>query len=167
MANVRPIEKRRKLPATVDELLDELKRHEACTSEYQLGKVMGWSTSKLGNWRRGRAVPSDGEARAIAQRLGLHPLYVVSVMHAEREQNAKLKSMWLEFAQIAKHLCVLVIVAGVLALPRAVEAADCILCQMKLRPIAANDCPTGRRQPQSSSPRHPSGRGGYSARSAG
>ncbi len=97
--------------ATVGALLDEIKRRERLRNEYQLAKFMGWSTSKLGNWRKGRSLPSDKEAHHIADVLKLNGLYVLGVVRAEREQDAPVKELWRYLTRITRNLAPLTVAA--------------------------------------------------------
>jgi transcriptional regulator with XRE-family HTH domain len=85
------------------ELLDAIKAQRGFTSDYQLAKHMGWTTSRLGNYRSGRSVPNDETAAAIATELNRSATYVLAVMRAESEQNAQLKELWLTPRAVDAH----------------------------------------------------------------
>jgi len=80
---------------TINQMLDSIKSNEHCASENALAELMGWYPSKLRNYRKGRSHPADAECMQIAERLQIEHGYPVALSHAEREQNAPVKAMWM------------------------------------------------------------------------
>jgi len=50
------------------------------------------------NWRRGRAFPTDEQARRLAELLKLDPAYVLAVIHGERAKTDQVKQIWQRIA---------------------------------------------------------------------
>jgi hypothetical protein len=100
---------------SLDELLDAIKERYGWTTDYQLQKHMGWTTSKLGNWRSARSIPNDHELDRIAERLGLNTFYVMGIVRAEREQNARPRALWKYLARATKDLAPLAVIGLIAA----------------------------------------------------
>ena len=96
---MRPLRPKPAEHETVNQLLDAIKTKYERPSERKLAQLMGWSTSQLRNYRKGRSSPSDAMALEIALKLELDHGMVVAICHAEREQDAQLKAMWLLMAR--------------------------------------------------------------------
>lgn len=84
---------------TVDELLDAIKSRFDCPSERKLAQLMEWEQSALRNYRKGRSSPNNAVALEIARKLDLDEGFVLAICHAEREQDAHTKEVWLYMAK--------------------------------------------------------------------
>lgn len=100
---------------TVNGLLDEIRRRRGFTSDYQLCKHMGWTTSKLGNWRSGAVGPSDEVCASIAAELGVDTLYVIAVAKLDKQPPEQLARAWRELAKMTKSAAIttVLVAAGV------------------------------------------------------
>ncbi len=74
--------------------LDELKRHAALSSDYQLAKVLGLATSNITMYRKERRVMDDYVAAKIAQLLERDPLELIAVANAERARTDDEREYW-------------------------------------------------------------------------
>jgi transcriptional regulator with XRE-family HTH domain len=101
---------------TVNELLDAIKARFDCPSERKLAQLMDWSPSQLRNYRKGRSRPADAEAMEIARKLNVDDGMVVAICHAEREENAQVKAMWLHLAKQLSRIVGPALAVGFIAL---------------------------------------------------
>jgi transcriptional regulator with XRE-family HTH domain len=84
------------------DLLDQVKARHGLTSDYQLAKLMGWTTQAVSNYRnRGRSL-GDAAALQVATALQVDAGYVLAVAAAERAQSAAARSAW---ERAAARLC--------------------------------------------------------------
>lgn len=101
---------------TVNQLLDAIKAKYDVPSERKLAQLMEWSPSQLRHYRKGRSSPADEVALEIAQRLDIHDGMVAAICHAEREQNAQVKAMWMHAARQLSKLAASALAVGFIAL---------------------------------------------------
>lgn len=95
-----------------DQYLDAAKKKLGLPSDYALGKVLGVSTSRFGNWRSHRAVPELTIAVRLAEILEVDPLRVIADLELERGRDPDL---WRRV--LRRAACVAVAALGAAGLP--------------------------------------------------
>jgi hypothetical protein len=86
---------------TTLEILDAVKRRHSITSDYQLAKLLGKSTSGVSNYRCGRSHLDDLTAVRCAELLDESPLKLIAIVQAERTKRPEEKRKWEEIAKVA------------------------------------------------------------------
>lgn len=84
---------------TTLEYLDAVKAAYNITSDYQLAKKLGISTTRISNYRTGRSVMEDDLAVKVAYLLDKNPLTVLAdahILREERKGHEGLVNFWLE-----------------------------------------------------------------------
>lgn len=90
-------------PLTTCNVLDLLKEKFEATSDYQLAKKIGWSTSLISQYRCKPQFMADHYAIKAAKMLDYPAGFIVCCIHAERAKEEEEKIVWLEMAdQILK-----------------------------------------------------------------
>jgi hypothetical protein len=125
---------------TVNQLLDAIKARHTLPSERKLAQHMEWDQSQLRNYRKGRSSPNNVAALEIARELDIDEGMVLLICHAEREQDAHTKKVWLYMASTLSKLTAAALAVGFVAIAstptssRAAEssAQQCIFCQIQL-----------------------------------
>lgn len=79
---------------TTNDFLDMLKAKRGLASDYALGKLLGYSTSRIGNYRKNRSFLEDDQAVLIAEMLEIDPAIVLASVHYERAKKAEEKAVW-------------------------------------------------------------------------
>jgi len=79
---------------TISALLDRVRNAQGMKSDYQLGKTLGFSMQKLGNWRHERSLPDEKACEELARAAGLDPDVVVSQVNALRASDPKTRAIW-------------------------------------------------------------------------
>lgn len=87
---------------TTNELIDLLRESLGVPSDMQVAANLELGRQAVSFWRRGFSYPSDSAALKIADLLEMDPTYVLACIHADREPNARLKSVWVSIAKHAK-----------------------------------------------------------------
>lgn len=78
-------------------LLDAVKRQRGLSSDYQLGKALGVSSSRLGNYRSGRISTMDDDlAVRVADLLGRPRGAILAALAAERAKSDDVRKAWRE-----------------------------------------------------------------------
>lgn len=79
--------------------IKKVKEKEGLTSDYQAAKILGLTKQSISNHKKKINISLDDQAAyKVAKLLNLDPLYVIADQHAEREQDKKLKNIWLKLA---------------------------------------------------------------------
>lgn len=91
-------------------LLDAIRRRHKLPSDYQLARMMGWTTQQVSNYRAGRRQLGDDVALAVAKALDLDPGYVLAIVAAERAASAPVRAAW---RTVAERLAAWVVAVGV------------------------------------------------------
>lgn len=101
---------------TVD-FLDEVKRRHGLTSDYQLAKKLGFSASRIAQYRISQRELDDEGCVRVAELLEIPPAYVMACIAAARAKDAAIKKHWEEAASYLKNgtAAVLLVVVGLLA----------------------------------------------------
>jgi ribosome-binding protein aMBF1 (putative translation factor) len=86
---------------TVD-YLDAVKAAYALTSDYQLSKKIGESSSRISQYRVGRTFMDDDLAIKIAYMLDLNPLTVLADAHIEREERRGSNNLVIFWQEVKK-----------------------------------------------------------------
>ena len=81
-------------PTKTVEFLDLLKVRRGWSSDYRLGKELGWKHSTISNYRSGRSAMSGPHALKIAHELEMPEAYVLACVEAEREPAAEVAEVW-------------------------------------------------------------------------
>ncbi len=98
------------------EFLDAAKARLGITSDYALGKKLGWGQTRLSQYRtRNREMDDDG-CLQIAAVLELPPEYVMACVAAARAKSAEAKSAWQKAADLLKTGTAAVILGAALLL---------------------------------------------------
>lgn len=84
----------------LSEMLDTLVAREG--SERRATAFFDIGQSSFNNWRRGRAFPSDDQARRLAELLKLDAAYVLAVIHGERAKSKETRAAWHRVAEAFK-----------------------------------------------------------------
>lgn len=112
------------------ELLDELKARRGFTSDYQLCKMLGTTTSRMGNYRSGRATLDDVMALRVARELQLDAGLVLTWIHAERALRMEQGDVFKVLEQFAKKAqgmgrkAAAVLLAAIFAMPLSPSPAE-------------------------------------------
>jgi len=125
---------------TISALLDRARDSNDLKSDYQLGKRLGFSMQKLGNWRHGRTMPDEKACEKLAEVAGLDPDYVVAQVEAMRASDEKTRAIWQRIAARlsgAISASFLVILSAVFAL--SVGASDAYAASDAARKTSTND----------------------------
>ncbi len=88
-----------KTPTKTVEFLDLLKARRGWSSDYRLGKELGWKHSTISNYRAGRSAMSGPHALKIAHELDMPEAYVLACVEAEREPAAEVAKVWRALAE--------------------------------------------------------------------
>ena len=76
-------------------------------SDYALAQQLNVTQPAVSRWRQNKSTIGDDLAPRVAEILGLSPAKVLADLHAEREKNEALRSVWLSIsAQFAKAACI-------------------------------------------------------------
>lgn len=101
---------------TVD-FLDAVKRRHGLASDYALAKRLGWSTSRVAQYRISSRELDDEGCVQIAAELGIEPAYVLAVIAGARAKDAAIKKHWAAAAKLLKTgtLPLLLVAAGLVS----------------------------------------------------
>lgn len=100
-------------PLTTREFLDALKQKHGWSSDYRLGKYLGWKQGTVSTYRTGRSTLGQEHAVRIADELELDRGYVLACMEAERAgtRSEILRETWRRVAQRMRGAAVILIAA--------------------------------------------------------
>ena len=76
------------------QFLDAVKARHRLRSDYQLAKLLNWSTSRISQYRTTTRELDDDGCVQVADKLGVSPLYVLASIAAERASSATVKRHW-------------------------------------------------------------------------
>lgn len=83
-----------KTPSKTVEFLDALKALRGWSSDYRLGKELGFTHQTVTHYRTGRTCMSARHAIRVADALALPRAYVLACMAAEREKDQEVRAAW-------------------------------------------------------------------------
>jgi hypothetical protein len=86
---------------TTQELIEKVKEQTGAMSDYAVAKRLGWSTSKIGNYRSGRSQLDVDACFVVAEMLGKDPAAIIAAVEAERATKPEAREAWI---QRLKHL---------------------------------------------------------------
>lgn len=84
------------------EFLDQIKTAYSLDTDYKLGKLLGWTHTRISNYRKGRSRFDDATCEQVATMLHIDPLHVLAVVNAERTTSIKARTSWLRLAKETK-----------------------------------------------------------------
>lgn len=120
-----------------NDFLDAVKARHGLTSDYQLGKKMNWTSSRIANYRMGRSGMDEAACLEIAEALGMNALEVVAEINAEKAKEKGVQEFWRQVAKSARAglAAGLVLFMGsmVYAHPLPVQAAASVYYDKKRR----------------------------------
>lgn len=99
---------------TTNEFLSAVQQKHGIPSDNQLSIFLGCTRSAISGYRNGRSCLDDEIALKVSAALDLEPAYVIACIHAEREKNAALKSVWERIATYAQGAAVVGLVMALL-----------------------------------------------------
>ncbi len=113
--------------------LDQVRQAHGLTSDYQLSKLLGVGSSRIGNYRSGRSEFDEDMAARVGAALQVHPAHVLATVRAGKARTERAREVWesiaREFGQVA---CLVGAVLLVLASPdwsgEASAAVDITAC---------------------------------------
>ncbi|WP_194286366.1 DUF3693 domain-containing protein [Rhodocyclus gracilis] len=79
---------------TTADVIEALKIKLGARSDYAIAKKMGWSTSRVCNYRKGRANLDDLAAFQVAEILDLDPAKLIALKHAVAAKNEEERATW-------------------------------------------------------------------------
>lgn len=88
--------------------LDAVKKRLDLSSDYQLGKVLSISSSRIGNYRSNPArVMDDDLAVKVAEVLKVPAARIIGELHAEKAKSPDVRAAFLRIAQMAACMVIL------------------------------------------------------------
>ncbi len=84
---------------TTNQLIDLLRHKLDVPSDMQVALNLELGRQVVSTWRRGVAFPTDENALKIALALEMRPDYVMACIHADREKNPDVRSVWQRMAK--------------------------------------------------------------------
>lgn len=121
---------------TTQELIEQVKQLTGARSDYAVAKRMGWSTSKIGNYRTGRSQLDVDSCFAVAELLGKDPAAIIAAVEAERATKPEAREAWIQRLKQLGGVAATVLITTSGALPAPGNAA-----------VAAHDNGACHRQP--------------------
>lgn len=114
-------------------LLDTYKTAQNYTQDKQIAVDLNVSKSRVCEMRSGKRYISDKEAVFLAENANIDPQEALLGVHADRQENPRIKMMWQEIAkklkgqnyQVYSAVLTLLIYS---AYPQNHDAAQCALC---------------------------------------
>lgn len=97
---------------TID-FLDAVRHKHNIHSDNQLALFLGCTRGAISGYRNKRSAMDDEIALRVSDALEIDPAYVIACIHAEREKNAALRSIWERVATLTMGAAA---VLGVVAL---------------------------------------------------
>lgn len=80
---------------TTTDFLDMLKAKRGLRSDYALCKLLGWTSSRIANYRKKRSFLEDDTAVLVAEMLEIDPAIVLAAVHFERAKKEAEKAVWM------------------------------------------------------------------------
>jgi hypothetical protein len=118
---------------TVD-FLDAVKARHRLSSDYKLGKFLGWTAQRVSVYRNGRRELDDDACVQIATALDLPAPYVMACVAAARAKSADIKKHWLAAARLLKTGTAAVILATAGLLPQNAPSASSVQASALTKP---------------------------------
>lgn len=82
---------------TSNELLNRFAQVGGFSSDYQIAKALGTTSSFVSAVRHGKSHLGPTSAVQIAETLGLDPLTVIAQLQSERAPNERVKTVWARY----------------------------------------------------------------------
>ncbi|WP_318442711.1 DUF3693 domain-containing protein [Photobacterium leiognathi] len=116
-------------------LLDEYKKAQNYTQDKQIAADLNLNKTRISEIRKGKRYVSDFEAVFLAERANIDPKEALVGCHADRQENAKLKSLWEDITKKIKGQNYQVYSAVLAALTYSLEPSiqsnvKCALCTL-------------------------------------
>ncbi len=108
---------------TVD-FLDAVKLRHKLTSDYQLAKLLRWTSQRISIYRAGRRELDDDACLQIAAALELPAPYVMACIAAARAKSAESKRAWEKAARLLKSGTAAVVLAAAMLLSQNAPSAS-------------------------------------------
>lgn len=132
-------------------LLDAVKRERGLHSDYQLGKLLGVTSSRLGNYRSGRIATMDDDlAVKVAAVLGRPAGAILAALAAERTHSEPARKAWRDAVKRLGGLA-----AGLLIALGGPGGPTPPSAQANQAPEAGQLCIMSNRRRRSATPRNP------------
>lgn len=94
---------------TTADFIDELKLKLELPSDGMLAKKLGIHRQYMSQYRTGKTTFSDEKALLVADLLEIDPAYVIACVHAEREKNQTIKTIWERIATNAQAMAAVLV----------------------------------------------------------
>lgn len=104
---------------TINHYLNEVKKRHNLKTDYQLAKLLGVSTGRIANYRKGGQMDNDMSTK-IGLLLEVHPLYLMCIGGLARAKSDEERAAWHDsarvFAKRAWPPLVVALLAGCMAM---------------------------------------------------